>query len=301
MAVSTDARWRFLDPATVARIASLELRARTVVEGFIQGLHRSPFRGFSVEFAEYRQYMPGDDLSSLDWKVFARSDRHVVKKFEEETNLQCHLLLDVSASMGYEGGGLSKIEYGTTLAACLAYLMTRQRDAVSLTTFSDQIVDRLAASSRPGHVRTVLLALERMRLGKRSNVSKPLHQLAETLARRGVVIVISDLLDDPAAVIRGLKHVRFRGMEVIVFHLLHPDELTFPFERATRFRDLESDQEVTTDPDVVRGRYLEQMGGLIARYTHELKGNGVDYRLVDTSKPLDLALIAYLSARGRAL
>ena len=301
MAVSTDARWRFLDPATVARIASLELRARTVVEGFIQGLHRSPFRGFSVEFAEYRQYMPGDDLSSLDWKVYARSDRHVVKKFEEETNLQCHLLLDVSASMGYEGGGLSKIEYGTTLAACLAYLMTRQRDAVSLTTFSDQIVERLAASSRPGHVRTVLLALERMRLGKRSNVSKPLHQLAETLARRGVVIVISDLLDDPAAVIRGLKHVRFRGMEVIVFHLLHPDELTFPFERATRFRDLESDQEVTTDPDVVRGRYLEQMGGLIARYTHELKGNGVDYRLVDTSKPLDLALIAYLSARGRAL
>jgi len=301
VAVSTDARWRFLDPATVARIASLELRARTVVEGFIQGLHRSPFRGFSVEFAEYRQYMPGDDLSSLDWKVYARSDRHVVKKFEEETNLQCHLLLDVSASMGYEGGGLSKIEYGTTLAACLAYLMTRQRDAVSLTTFSDQIVERLAASSRPGHVRTVLLALERMRLGKRSNVSKPLHQLAETLARRGVVIVISDLLDDPAAVIRGLKHVRFRGMEVIVFHLLHPDELTFPFERATRFRDLESDQEVTTDPDVVRGRYLEQMGGLIARYTHELKGNGVDYRLVDTSKPLDLALIAYLSARGRAL
>lgn len=301
MAVSTDARWRFLDPATVARIASLELRARTVVEGFIQGLHRSPFRGFSVEFAEYRQYMPGDDLSSLDWKVFARSDRHVVKKFEEETNLQCHLLLDVSASMGYEGGGLSKIEYGATLAACLAYLMTRQRDAVSLTTFSDQIEERLAASSRPGHVRTVLLALERMRLGKRSNVSKPLHQLAETLARRGVVIVISDLLDDPARVIRGLKHVRFRGMEVIVFHLLHPDELTFPFERATRFRDLESDQEVTTDPEVVRGRYLEQMGGLIERYTHELKGNGVDYRLVDTSKPLDLALIAYLSARGRAL
>ena len=301
MAVSTAARWRFLDPATVARIASMELRARTVVEGFIQGLHRSPFRGFSVEFAEYRQYMPGDDLSSLDWKVFARSDRHVVKKFEEETNLQCHLLLDVSASMGYEGGGLSKIEYGASLAACLAYLMTRQRDAVSLTTFSDQIVDRLAASSRPGHVRTVFLALERMRLGKRSNVSKPLHQLAETLARRGVVIVISDLLDDPAAVIRGLKHVRFRGMEVIVFHLLHPDELTFPFERATRFRDLESDQEVTTDPDVVRGRYLEQIGGLIERYTHELKGNGVDYRLVDTSKPLDLALIAYLSARGRAL
>src|SRR5512145_140484 len=221
---------RFLDPATLAHLGSLELKARTVVEGFLSGLHRSPFKGFSVEFAEYRQYLPGDDLSTIDWKVYARSDRYYVKKFEEETNLDCHLLLDVSASMGYASSGISKLRYGSMLAACLAYLMNRQRDAVALTTFDDAITAMLPASARPGHLRSILVTLDTLALGQRTDVSKPLHLLADGIRKRGLVVLISDLLDEPERVIDGLRHFRFRGSDVIVFHLLDPAELTFPFE-----------------------------------------------------------------------
>src|SRR6476659_9620177 len=192
----------FLDPAVVARLGTLELKARTIVEGFLSGLHRSPFKGFSVEFAEYRQYIPGDDLSTIDWKVYARSDRHYVKKFEEETNLDCHVMIDASGSMAY-GSDLTKFEYASCLAASLGYLMNRQRDAVGLTAFDDRIVAMLPTGSRSGHLRTFLLTLERLRIGSATDVSKPLHQLAETIARRGMVVLISDLLDDPANVIRG--------------------------------------------------------------------------------------------------
>src|ERR1700741_477971 len=173
---------RFLDPAVIARLGTLELKARTVVEGFLSGLHRSPYRGFSVEFAEYRQYMPGDDLATTDWKVFARRDRYYVKKFEEETNLDCHVMLDISGSMAYGSRGMTKFEYAACLSASLAYLMNRQRDAVGLTAFDDRIVGTLPASARPGHLRTVLLTLDRLTLGRHTNVSKPLHQLADSLS-----------------------------------------------------------------------------------------------------------------------
>ena len=216
---------RFLDPADLARLGTLESKARIVVEGVLSGLHRSPFKGFSVEFAEYRQYMPGDDLATIDWKVYARSDRHYVKKFEEETNLDCHILLDVSASMGYGSPGVTKLEYATYLAASLAYLMNRQRDAVGLTAFDEKIVQMLPASARPGHLRSVLLTLDGLKLGLRTNLSKPLHQLADNLSKRGMVVLISDLLDDPDRVISGLKHFHFRGTDVVVFHVLHSDEL----------------------------------------------------------------------------
>ena len=172
---------QFLDPAVLARLGSLELKARTIVEGFLSGLHRSPFKGFSVEFAEYRQYLPGDDLATIDWKVYARSDRHYVKKFEEETNLDCHVMLDVSASMGYGSTGMSKHEYASCLAAALGYLMNRQRDAVGLTAFDNRIVTMLPASARTGHLRALLVTLDRLQLGADPNVAKPLHQLAESL------------------------------------------------------------------------------------------------------------------------
>src|SRR5262249_42373592 len=233
----------FLDPAVVARLGTLELKARTIVEGFLSGLHRSPFKGFSVEFAEYRQYIPGDDLSTIDWKVYARSDRYYIKKFEEETNLDCHLLLDVSGSMGYGAHhGLTKFEYGAVLAASLGYLMNRQRDAVGITAFDEDIVSMLPASARPGHLMALLVTLDRLKTGRTTTVSKPLHQLATTLTKRGIVILISDLLDDPDEVIRGLKHFQFRGIDVIVFHILDHDEIEFPFERATRFEDLETSE-----------------------------------------------------------
>jgi uncharacterized protein (DUF58 family) len=292
---------QFLEPAVLARIGSLELKARVIVEGFLQGLHRSPFRGFSVEFAEYRQYMPGDDPLRIDWKVFARSDRYYVKKFEQETNLPCHLLLDVSASMGYGSTPVTKLEYASYLAAALAYLLARQRDAVGLLTFDDHVLSHLPPSTRPGHLRSLLVALERARAGRRSDLAKPLHDLAEALTRRGLVVVISDLIDEPARTIAGLKHVRARGMEVIVFQVLDPAELTLPFERPARFRDVESDLEVLTSPRAVREDYLRRMGEFTSHYQRELRSNGIDHCLLDTEKPLEWALRAYLSARRRAL
>ena len=289
----------FLDPAIVARIGSLELIARTVVEGFLVGLHRSPFKGFSVEFSEYRQYLPGDDPATIDWKVFARSDRYYVKKFEEETNLDCHLLLDVSASMGYGSEPVSKLQYGAFLAASLAYLMHRQRDGVGLTLFDDRVLESVPVGTRSGHVRGLLATLSRAAVGQRSDVSVPLNQLAARMTRRGLVVLISDLLDEPSAIINGLKHLRFRGSEVLVFHTLDPAELTFPFEHPARFEDLETSDEVLAVPALVREHYLGQIRALVERYRRELRLADIDYHLVDTSEPLDTALLRYLSTRSR--
>src|SRR5437773_3100777 len=283
---------QFLDPAVVARLGTLELKARTIVEGFLSGLHRSPFKGFSVEFAEYRQYMPGDDLSTIDWKVYARSDRHYVKKFEEETNLNCHVMLDISGSMAYGSRGITKYEYGQCLAASLAYLMNRQRDASGLAAFDERIVTMLPASARPGHLSALLVTLDRLKLGTHTNVSKPLHQLADSLSKRGMVVLISDLLDDPERVIRGLKHFQFRGSDVIVFQILDPDEIEFPFERATRFEDLETSEEVMAVPGAVRDHYVKQMSDLIERYRRAHGASGIDYQLLNTKHRLELALLS---------
>jgi uncharacterized protein (DUF58 family) len=297
---STSRDLRFLDPTILARLGTMELKARTVVEGFLSGLHRSPYKGFSVEFAEYRQYLPGDDLSTLDWKVYARTDRHYIRKFEEETNLECHLLLDVSGSMGYRGAAaMSKLEYGSVLAASLAFLMNRQRDATGLIAFDDKIRFRLPAGARPGHLHALLLALERLQPGSRSNVGRPVRQLAEALVKRSLVVLVSDLLDDPAPVIKGLKHLRVRGTDVVVFQVLDPHELTFPFRSTSRFRDLESDNEVTADPAAVRTEYLRELAALTLTYDRELRGAGIDYVQLDTSQPLDFALLAYLAARAK--
>jgi uncharacterized protein (DUF58 family) len=290
---------RFLDPAVLARLGTLELKARTVVEGFLTGLHRSPYKGFSVEFAEFRQYIPGDAPSSIDWKVYARSDRYYVKKFEEETNLDCRLLLDVSASMGYGSRGVTKLEYASMLAASLAYLMNRQRDAVGLTTFDETIVTMLPPSARPGHLRSILVALDRVVLGSRTDVSRPLHMLADSIGKRGLVVLISDLLDDPERVVEGLRHFRFKGTDVIVLHVIDPAELTFPFERASRFRGMEGEDELMAVPSVVREHYLEELGTALETYKRELGSAGIDYRLIDTSEPLEFALLSYLSSRTK--
>ena len=210
-------------------------------------------------------------------------------------------MLDVSGSMGYGSHGMTKFEYGACLAASLGYLMNRQRDAVGLTAFDEHIVTMLPASSRPGHLRALLVTLNRLTLGKETNVSKPLHQLADSLTKRGMVVLISDLLDDPAEVIRGLKHFQFRGTDVIVFHVLDPDEIDFPFERATRFEDLETSEEVMAVPAVVREHYLKEMGALIERYKRELGAMGIDYHLLSTAEPLEMALLAYLSTRAKTL
>ena len=292
---------RYLDPAIVARLATIDLKARTIVEGFLTGLHRSPYKGFSVEFAEYRQYLPGDDLATLDWKVYARSDRHFVKKHEEETNLTCHLLLDVSGSMGYGSGPITKLQYGSYLAGALAYLMNRQRDAFGLITFDNRIASLVPASARTGHLHAVLLALERLKIGAGTNVAKPLRDLAAAVRKRGLVVLVSDLLDEPQSVLDGLKHFRYRGTDVVVFHVIDPYELTFPFEQSARFRDIETAQEVMAVPSAVRQDYVERMQARIAHYKRELGLAGIDYCLLDTSQPLELGLMAYLMTRRRVL
>jgi uncharacterized protein (DUF58 family) len=292
---------RYLDPAIVARLGTIDLKAKAIVEGFLTGLHRSPFKGFSVEFAEYRQYLPGDDLATLDWKIYARTDRHVVKKFEEETNLECHILLDVSRSMGYGSHAVTKLEYGSYLAGALAYLMNRQRDAVGLLTFDDHIRDLLPCSARPGHLKAVLVTLERLTLGTRTDIAKPLNDLVQAIRKRGLVVLISDLLDDPDRIIEGLKHFRYRGTDVVVFQVLDPDELSFPFERAARFRDVESDHEVVAAPAAVRDAYKSRLDAMVSNFRTVLGQNGIDYTLLDTSQPLEVALLAYLQTRRRTL
>ena len=291
---------RYLDPAIVARLGTIDLKVRAIVEGFLTGLHRSPFKGFSVEFAEFRQYLPGDDLATLDWKIFARTDRHVVKKFEEETNLECHILLDVSRSMGYGSGPVTKLEYASYLAGALAYLMNRQRDAVGLLTFDDRIRELMPTSARPGHLRSLLVTLERLQLGERTDVSKPLGDLVQAISKRGLVVLISDLLDDPEKVIDGLKHFRYRGTDVIVFQVLDPHELSFPFEQAARFRDLETQDEVVAVPGSVRESYKARINALVEQYRTVLGQNGIDYCLLETSQPLETGLLSYLQTRRRA-
>jgi len=288
-----------IDPAALMKIKSMELRAKAVVEGFWRGIHRSPYHGFSVEFTEYRQYAFGDDPRYIDWRVYARSDRYYVKKYEEETNLDCHLLLDVSGSMGYGSAGVTKLDYGCYLAASLAYLMNRQRDGVGLIAFDERIVTRLPASARPGHLHALLATLERLAPGARSDVSKPLHQLAEALVKRSMAVLVSDLLDDPEQVLKGLKHLRFRGTDVIVFHVLDTAELTFPFSRTSRFVDTETGDEVLAAPAAVREDYLKAIGAAVAGYERELRVAGIDYVLADTARPLDFALLSYLSTRAK--
>jgi uncharacterized protein (DUF58 family) len=290
----------FLAPATLARLGSLELKARAIVEGFMNGLHRSPFKGFSVEFAEYRQYLPGDDLATLDWKVYGRTDRHFVKKFEEETNLECHILLDISRSMGFGTTGVTKLQYGSYLAGALAYLMNRQRDAVGFIAFDEAIVEMRPASARPGHLTSILVTLERLTLGSRTNVAKPLRDLAEAIRKRGLVVLISDLLDDADRVLEGLRHFKYRGTDVIVFQILDPAELTFPYEEAARFRDSETALEVVAVPATVREQYLEAIGELQARYKRELQLVGIDYTMLETSVPLETGLLSYLLTRRRS-
>jgi uncharacterized protein (DUF58 family) len=298
--MASPARTAYLDPAIIARLGTLELKARTIVEGFLTGLHRSPFKGFSVEFAEYRQYLPGDDLATLDWKVYGRTDKHFVKKFEEETNLECHILLDVSASMGYGSGGITKLQYASFLAAALAYLMNQQRDAVGLIPFDDKIIKMVPPRARPGHLTSLLVTLERLEIGARTDVAKPLNDLAEAIRKRGLVVLISDLLDDAGRVIQGLKHFKYRGTEVIVFQILDPAELRFPFERAARFRDVETADEVLAVPEAVREQYLEAINDLQERYRRELRLAGIDYVMLDTSIPLENGLMSYLLTRRRS-
>ena len=293
----------YLDPAIVARLAHLDVRARLVVEGFIAGMHRSPFHGFSVEFAQHRPYMPGDPLKNLDWKVLAKSDRYLVKQYTEETNLRAHLLLDLSGSMGFRSAraSLSKLEYARSLAAALAYLMLGQQDAVGVLTFADAPLSYVPARSVRSHLDVLLKTLARGEPQGRTKLGPALHALAERIKRRGLVVLLSDLMDRPDEVLSGLQHFRHRGHEVIVFHVLDPDEIEFPYHDTATFVDMESGERLTTEPWEIARAYREQVGAWRARYSRACREQLVDYVPLDTRTPFDGALLAYLEKRARLL
>jgi len=294
---------RSLDPAVVARLAHLDVRARLVVEGFIAGMHRSPFHGFSVEFAEHRPYMPGDPLKNLDWKVWARSDRYLVKQYTEETNLRCHLLLDLSASMGFRSAraSMSKIEYAQSLCAALAYLMLQQQDAVGALLFADRPLRYVPARGVRSHLDVLLRTFAAARPGGGTRLGPALHELAERIRRRGLVVLCSDLMDRPSEVLRGLQHFRHRHHEVVVFHILDPDEVDFPYTDTATFVDLETGQRLTTEPWEIAKRYRERLAAWTGQYRKACRENRIDYVSIDTRTPFDQALLAYLEKRARLL
>jgi uncharacterized protein (DUF58 family) len=291
----------FLDPLLVSKLQRLDLVARLVVEGFLTGLHRSPYHGFSVEFAEHRPYMPGDPLRYVDWKVYAKRDRYYLKKYEEETNLRCHILLDASASMSYrsEGAAMSKFDYGVRLAAAVSYLMLHQQDSVGLLLFADRILDLVPPRSVPSQLRVLLKRLSAARVAGTTRIGPALHQLAERVKRRGLVLLISDLMDDPNAVLAGLKHFRHRKHEVVVFHLLDPAEEDFPFREEAVFVDLETQERLTTTPWEIAQDYAQHLERWRTRYRMECAEHHIDYVEMRTSTPFDRALLRYLEKRSR--
>ena len=289
---------RFLSPEILARINSLELIARAVVEGFISGLHRSPYLGFSTDFAEHRQYMPGDDLRHLDWKLLARTDRLYIKKYQGDTNAQVHLLLDASASMGYGSGVVTKLQYAQYLASSLAFLAVRQHDSIGLVAFNEDVVDHVPPRSRTGHLRTVLGSIEQLVPGRGTALSAQLHRTAELLTRRGIIVLISDLYDEPKLVMEGLEHLRFRGNDVVVFQVLDRQELDFEFNEPVVLEDSETEEQMHVMPDELRDEYLRLIRTHVDALREGAARNRIDYELLRTSEPLDAALFSYLARRS---
>lgn len=287
----------FVDPKVLGRIRNLELLARSVVDGFINGLHRAPHLGFSLDFAEHRGYEPGDDLRRIDWRVFARTDRFYVKQFEADSNANCVVALDVSRSMSYGSLGLTKLDYGRYLAASLLYFSHTQRDRVGLVTFDSDIVEYVPPSAK--HLEFALFALDRVGKARPGSLRQPMMKMTERLRRRGIVAVVSDLYDEPEAVGEAIKPLRFQGHDVIVFHVLDKAEIEFPFEEASSFADLETGESLPVVPEGLREQYRALVAGHIEALGRIFTGARIDYALFDTSVPLDYALFRYLSARER--
>jgi uncharacterized protein (DUF58 family) len=290
---------RFFDPDGLSRIGNMELVARQVVEGFLTGRHRSPYHGFSVEYLDHRAYTPGDELRSIDWKILARTNKYYVKLFQDETNLRAMILLDCSKSMGFQSGKMSKLEYGCYLAAALTHLMLRQNDAVGLVMFDEEIRQFLAARARPTQFRRILGMLETSPAQGDTNLGAVLHEVAERIKRRGLVIIISDLIDDEAQIANGLQHFRHNRHEVIVFHVMDDAELTFPYDRLTRFKDMEGAGRVVANPKTLRNRYLTRIHAFLENVKQACFERDISYNLANTNQPYDAFLAAYLEKRAR--
>lgn len=299
MATETSAR-RFLDPAFVSRLSRLDLVARLVVEGFLTGLHKSPYHGFSVEFAQHRPYNAGDPVRFVDWRLFAKTDRYYLKQYEEETNLRAHLILDTSASMGYRSEGpVTKLRYATLLAGALTYMMQSQRDAVGLLMYDDAVRTLLPAKATHVHARRILTELEHAVPGSGTHTGPALRAVAERIRRRGLIVLLSDLMDRPEDVLQGLRHFRHGQHEIVVFHVLDPAEESFPFRGDTEFEDMETGRRLATHAWEVREAYLERFHEWTTIYRRACGEIGVEYVPTTTSTPFDLALFRYLEKRSR--
>ncbi|MCK4338477.1 MAG: DUF58 domain-containing protein [Candidatus Cloacimonetes bacterium] len=291
----------FLNPEIVAKLDRFEIRARLIVEGFITGLHKSPYHGFSVEFLEHREYLPGDSIKHIDWKVFAKSDRYFIKKFEEETNLKAYILIDCSKSMGFTSQKISKLEYGKTLASALSYLMISQQDAVGLLSFSEEIRSYIPPRSAKTHLNTLFHELADLIPQYTTNTAAILHNLADRIKKRGLIILISDLLDEPEEIMMGLQHFRHQKHEVVVFHLLDKQELNFKYNRKTKFIDMETGEELITQPWEIKKMYLKKMEEMKKFFSSKCHNSYIDYVPINTSTPYDKALFAYLIKRQKLL
>jgi uncharacterized protein (DUF58 family) len=292
-------RNQYLSPTLLSKLDNLSLKARMVVEGFIVGLHKSPYHGFSVEFSEHRSYGTGDEIRHIDWKLYGKTDRFFIKQFEEETNLLTHLLVDQSQSMDYSSHGMSKLEYAKIMAASLAYLMLKQQDAVGLTLFDSEIRDYLPPRSKSSHLNALFSRLNKIQPGPETAIAPMLHKSAEAIKKRGLIILISDLFDNPEDVISGLKHFRYRGHEVLVIHVLDPQELALKFNERTRFKDMETGEEIITEPWHIQKDYQESISKLCNYYKSICRKNKMDYILANTDIPLNAILTEYLVKRKR--
>ena len=288
---------QFLDPVVLSRIDSLELLARTVVDGFLHGLHRSPHIGLSLDFAEHRAYMPGDDIRRIDWRLFARTDRFFVKLFEAETSTDFIVLLDISRSMSFGTHHVSKLDYARYLAACLTFFSQKQRDRVGLATFDHEVVEYIPPSTR--HMELILYALDKAEPGRPGELTAPLRKIGENLRHRGIVLLISDFYEDPDTVMEASRHLRFRGHDLIVFHVLDPAEMDFPFDEASSFRDLESGQMIPVVPDELAEDYRTLVREHTAELERRFAASRIDYVVLNTAQPLDFALFQYLSSREK--
>ena len=292
---------KYLDPQTLSEIQGLQFQARLIVEGFVSGLHRSPFQGFSVEFAEHREYVPGDDLRYLDWKVYGKTDRHYLKRFEEETNFGCQIIVDTSESMDYRShlAAVNKLDYARYLAGALSYLIVQQQDAVGLATFDTEIRNYLRPSSQASHLKYLLQLMDSATAQGETALGPILHQLAERIRERGVVVILSDLFDDPQTLAAGLRHFHHRRHDVCVLQIVDPAELDFPFDDPTLFRGMESDANLMSEPRRLKEAYLREFSGFIRQVESICRELNMDHELIRTDQPLDQALSRFLSSRAR--
>jgi uncharacterized protein (DUF58 family) len=290
---------RFVDPKLLSKISDLQLIAKTVVEGFLAGLHRSPYHGFSLDFAEYREYSPGDDIRSVDWKVYGRSDRFYVKKYEGDTNTQLYLLMDVSKSMGFSSGQLSKLDYARFLAASLAYFAMRQKDAAGVICFDSDVVSQTPPRTRHGHFFTILRQLEDVQVGGQTDISGVLEKLAHLIRRRALVVLMSDFYQEIEKIAKILRFFHHRGNDVILFHILDPVELEMPLSQISTVEDMETGEYLSYAPDYSRQTYLDLLKEHVAALRRECQNVYIDYRLLSTEEPLDRAIHQYLSLREK--